>query len=130
MTFCTGRNSLRPSLPRRPQECRSPAFATPARGRKRDGWYLGIGSGERGVGGCVLLYFSRDLREWKYLHKLAEGKPNGKQGANPCDTGEMWECPDFFQLDGRSCLFYSTEGKVIWSTGDYDRARASLHVET
>ncbi|MGB6194337.1 MAG: glycoside hydrolase family 32 protein [Terracidiphilus sp.] len=98
-------------------------FRDPCPWQEADGWYLGVGSGERGVGGCVLLYFSRDLREWQYLHKLAEGKPSGKQGANPVDTGEMWECPDFFQLDGRSCLFYSTEGKVIWSTGDYD-ARA------
>ena len=98
-------------------------FRDPCPWQEADGWYLGVGSGERGVGGCVLLYRSQDLRHWQYLHKLAEGKPNGRQSANPVDTGEMWECPDFFQLDGRACLFYSTEGKVIWSTGDYD-ARA------
>ena len=85
-------------------------------------WYCGVGSGERGVGGCVLLYRSRDLRTWEYLHKLAEGKPNGKQAVNPCDSGEMWECPDFFTVNKRTCLFYSTEGKVIWATGDYDRS--------
>jgi beta-fructofuranosidase len=95
-------------------------FRDPCPWQEADGWYLGVGSGERGVGGCVLLYHSQDLRRWDYLHKLAEGKPNGKQSANPCDTGEMWECPDFFQLDGRSCLLYSTEGKVTWSIGDYD----------
>jgi beta-fructofuranosidase len=96
-------------------------FRDPCAWQEADGWYLGVGSGERGVGGCVLLYRSQDFRHWEYLHKLAEGKPNGKQAANPCDSGEMWECPDFFQLDGRSCLLYSTEGKVIWSTGDYDQ---------
>jgi beta-fructofuranosidase len=85
-------------------------------------WYLGLGSGERAVGGCVLLYRSQDLRTWEYLHKLAEGKPNGLQSANPCDTGEMWECPDFFAVNKQHCLFYSTAGKVIWSTGDYDQA--------
>ncbi len=95
-------------------------FRDPCPWRESDDWYLGIGSGERGKGGCVLLYRSRDLRHWEYLHKLAEGKPNGKQAANPCDSGEMWECPDFFELDGKHCLLYSTEGKVIWSTGDYD----------
>ncbi len=95
-------------------------FRDPCPWQEADGWYLGVGSGQRGVGGCVLLYRSQDLRHWEYLHKLAEGKPNGKHSANPCDTGEMWECPDFFQLDGHSCLLYSTEGKVIWSTGDYD----------
>jgi beta-fructofuranosidase len=85
-------------------------------------WYCGVGSGERVTGGFVLLYRSRDLRTWEYLHKLAEGKPNGKQAANPCDSGEMWECPDFFTVNKRTCLFYSTEGKVIWATGDYDRS--------
>jgi beta-fructofuranosidase len=32
----------------------------------------------------------------------------------------MWECPDFFELNGHHCLLYSTEDKVIWTTGDYD----------
>lgn len=95
-------------------------FRDPCPWREPDAWYLGIGSGERGKGGCVLLYRSHDLRHWEYLHKLAEGKPNGKQAANPCDSGEMWECPDFFPLGDRHCLLYSTEGKVIWTTGRYD----------
>lgn len=95
-------------------------FRDPCPWREDDGWYLGVGSGERGKGGCVLLYRSQDLRSWEYLHKLAEGKPNGKQAANPCDSGEMWECPDFFPLNNRYCLFYSTEGKVLWTTGRYD----------
>jgi len=96
-------------------------FRDPCPWHESDGWYLGIGSGERGKGGCVLLYRSQDLRKWEYLHKLAEGKPNGKTSTNPCDTGEMWECPDFFEVNGQHCLFYSTEGKVIWATGGYDR---------
>ena len=79
-----------------------------------------IGSGERGKGGSVLLYRSQDLRKWEYLHPLASGIPNGKQAANPCDSGEMWECPDFFPLDKVHYLHYSTENKVIWTTGDYD----------
>ena len=33
----------------------------------------------------------------------------------------MWECPDFFAIGGTHCLFYSTEGKVIWTTGGYDK---------
>ncbi len=95
-------------------------FRDPCPWREDDGWYLGVGSGERGKGGCVLLYRSQDLRTWEYLHKLAEGSPNGKQAANPCDSGEMWECPDFFALGKKYCLFYSTEGKVVWTTGRYD----------
>lgn len=110
-----------PVIPTPPAGMKVTGFRDPCPWREDDTWYCGIGSGERGVGGCVLLYRSKDLRTWEYLHKLAEGKPNGKQAVNPCDSGEMWECPDFFTVDKRTCLFYSTEGKVIWATGDYDR---------
>ncbi|HLY41362.1 MAG TPA: glycoside hydrolase family 32 protein [Terracidiphilus sp.] len=109
-----------PIVPSPPPGIEVTGFRDPCPWHEPDGWYLGVGSGERGKGGCVLLYRSQDLRHWEYLHKLAEGKPNGKQAANPCDSGEMWECPDFFEVDKQHCLFYSTEGKVIWATGSYD----------
>lgn len=95
-------------------------FRDPCPWREADAWYMAVGSGERGKGGCVLLYRSADLRHWEYLHPLTEGALSGRAGANPVDTGEMWECPDFFAIKGKHCLFYSTEGKVIWTTGDYD----------
>ena len=95
-------------------------FRDPCPWHEDDGWYLAVGSGERGKGGCALLYRSQDLRQWEYLHPLVEGKPTGLAAANPVDSGDMWECPDFFAVDGRHCLLYSTEGKVTWTTGDYD----------
>ena len=104
-----------------PASIKVTGFRDPCPWKENDGWYLAVGSGERGKGGCVLLYRSQDLRHWEYLHPLVWGKPNGKQTVNPCDSGEMWECPDFFPLGDRHCLFYSTEGKVIWTTGHYDR---------
>lgn len=94
-------------------------FRDPCPWREADGWYLAVGSGERGRGGCALLYRSSDLRNWEYLHPLAEGKPSDQTNSNPVDTGEMWECPDFFAIKGKHCLLYSTERKVIWTTGDY-----------
>lgn len=97
-------------------------FRDPCPWHEDDGWYLGLGSGVQGEGGCVLLYRSQDLRQWEYLHPLVEGKPTGRAADNPVGSGDMWECPDFFALDGRHCLLYSTEGKVYWSTGDYDPA--------
>jgi beta-fructofuranosidase len=89
----------------------------------RDGkiWYMGIGSGQRGEGGRVLLYRSPNLRHWEYLHPLATGTRNGKELVNPVDSGEMWECPDFFALGNKHVLLYSTEGKVFWQTGEFDR---------
>ena len=103
-----------------PEDMRVTGFRDPCVWKEADGWYCGVGSGERGKGGSVLLYRSADLRNWEYLHPLTTGIPNGKQAANPCDSGEMWECPDFFSLDKVHYLHYSTEDKVIWTTGDYD----------
>jgi beta-fructofuranosidase len=110
-----------PVIPWPPPGVQVTGFRDPCPWKEADGWYLGVGSGERGKGGCVLLYRSPDLQHWEYLHKLVEGKPNGKQAANPCDSGEMWECPDFFALGDKHCLIYSTENKVLWTTGHYDQ---------
>lgn len=97
----------------------------------RDGniWYMGVGSGQRKLGGQVLLYKSEDLRHWEYLHPLASGTWNGRQTVNPVDSGEMWECPDFFPLGKKHVLFYSTEGKVIWETGELDPKEFVFHSE-
>jgi beta-fructofuranosidase len=70
----------------------------------------------------VLLYRSKDLKTWEYLHPLTSGTWNGKKTPNPCDDGEMWECPEFFALDGMHVLIYSTLGKVFWQSGKLDVA--------
>lgn len=90
---------------------------------KQNGWYfMTVGSGEEKVGGCVLLYRSKDLRNWTYLHKLVSGSWTGKPTVNPVGDGEMWECPDFFALDKGHVLIYSTQGKVYWQSGVLDAA--------
>jgi len=38
---------------------------------------------------------------------------------NAVDTGDMWECPDFFPLGGKHVLLISTQGKVRWKVGAY-----------
>lgn len=96
-------------------------FRDPCPWREADAWYLAIGSGERSKGGCALLYRSPDLRQWTYLHPLTQGTPTGSAATDPVDSGDMWECPDFFEVDGHHVLLYSTQRKVFWSTGDYDR---------
>jgi beta-fructofuranosidase len=119
----------KPIIASPPQGMVVTGFRDPCPWREGDTWYLGIGSGERGIGGCVLLYRSQDLRHWEYMHKLAQGKPNGKVAVNPCDSGEMWECPDFFAVDGHQVLLYSSENKVFWTTGEYD-TREHVYVAT
>jgi beta-fructofuranosidase len=112
-----------------PRDPKITGFRDPCLWRDVDMWYLGIGSGKRGTGGCVLLYRSRDLRKWEYLHLLAVGKSNGKQTSDFVDSGEMWECPDFFALGKKHVLLYSTERKVYWQSGEFDRKELVFHSE-
>lgn len=67
-------------------------------------WYLLIGAAGEGDKATVLLYRSADLLTWEYVHPLFTG--NGSQ-RGPTWTGTMWECPDFFRLDGRHVLLVS-----------------------
>ena len=102
-------------------------FRDPFLWRDGDLWYLGVGSGIRKQGGRVLLYRSTDLRQWEYLHPLASGKWTEKEKINPVDSGEMWECPDFFPLGSKHVLLYSTAGKVAWETGELDPKELIFH---
>jgi beta-fructofuranosidase len=97
-------------------------FRDPSLFELNDSVYMTVGSGEAKVGGCVLLYRATrdDLTEWEYVHKLTSGAWDGKPTANPCDDGEMWECPDFFPLGRAHVLIYSTLDKVFWQTGEFD----------
>ncbi len=86
-------------------------------------WMLILGSGFPHQGGAILLYSSPDLRHWTYLHPLIEGSSSNSQAVNPVDSGEMWECPDFFPLGGKHVLLISTMGKVRWKVGIYANQR-------
>ena len=111
-----------PVIAKPPPGMKVSGFRDPSAWKQGDWYYLIVGSGEYRVGGCVLLYRSKDLRAWEYLHRLTSGEWTGKAAANPCDNGEMWECPEFFPLDGGHVLIYSTMGKVFWESGKLDEA--------
>jgi beta-fructofuranosidase len=85
--------------------------------RELDGWHMGVGCGLRGLGGFVAHYRSTDLRLWDYLGPLCSG--------NVRETGEMWECPDFFQLREKHILIISPIpfGKAIYSVGKYSEGK-------
>ncbi len=67
--------------------------------RGKDAWFMVLGSTANGRG-RLLFYKSADLISWEYL-SFAE-KDN---------MGWMWECPDYFTVDGR--------GVVVFSPMDY-----------
>ena len=112
-----------------PQDPRITGFRDPFLWRDHDTWYLGVASGVRREGGDVRLYRSKDLRQWEYLHLLASGKWTEKESVNPVDSGEMWECPDFFSLGKKHVLLYSTAGEVCWETGELDPKGLVFHSE-
>lgn len=73
---------------------------------QKDGmWYMVIGAQRVDETGCVLLYRSPDLTEWKLVGPLA-GSHLNRLG----DFGYMWECPDLLELDGQDILIVSPQG--------------------
>ena len=67
--------------------------------RKEDGSYCCvIGNRAADGSGQILLFTSQDGFAWKYEKVLIE---------NVSRYGKMWECPDFFKLDGKWVLLTS-----------------------
>lgn len=59
-------------------------------------WLMIIGSEDINKGGAALLYASDNLRDWRYLHPFYTGDRE--------QIGYMFECPDYFTLDGHDIL--------------------------
>ena len=74
--------------------------------------------------GQILLFSSEDAFRWKYEKVLAENRNR---------IGKMWECPDFFELDGKWVLLTSPQDMLpqgfefhngngtLCLIGEYDR---------
>ncbi|MHB9032893.1 MAG: glycoside hydrolase family 32 protein [Anaerolineae bacterium] len=80
-------------------------------------WYQGIGSSINHEHGAVQLYRSHNLLDWEYRGRLLEGDPG--------QTGWMWECPSFFNLDNRHVLITSPIpfGRAVYFSGHYEEER-------
>ena len=125
----TFHNVDRPVIETPPPGMKVTGFRDPFSWKDGDTWYIGVGSGFSRVGGAVLLYRSKDARNWEYLHPLAQGTWNGAQSSNPVPSGEMWECPDFFPLGEKHVLIYSSEHTTFWEVGTYDKRELRFHPE-
>ncbi len=75
-------------------------FRDPKVWKHEDHWYMVLGTRKEATG-KVVLYRSMNLRQWEYLGVLAESNGN---------EGYMWECPDFFEIDGKYVLLFSPQG--------------------
>lgn len=83
-----------------PEGCSTEDFRDPKVWKEEDGYYLVVGNRAADGFGQVLLYHSENLEQWKFLTVLDQS--SGKYGG-------MWECPDFFSLDGKQILLVSPQ---------------------
>ncbi|MBO7253088.1 MAG: glycoside hydrolase family 32 protein [Oscillospiraceae bacterium] len=75
-------------------------------------WYMVVGTGNT-QSGKVLLFTSEDLLTWTYVSVLFEGE----------DYAHCIECPDFFKMEDRYVLMFSSIGKTerstVFAVGDF-----------
>ena len=100
-------------------------FRDPKMWQEKDGTYYCVAGNRPADGsGQILLYMSKDGFKWEFKSILA---------ANHNRFGKMWECPDFFELDGTWVLLTSPQDMLpkgfeyhngngtLCLIGDYDR---------
>lgn len=117
-----------------PEGCSRFDFRDPKIWREEDGSYSCVAVGcDESHDGRAMLFTSGDGFDWHFRSELAV---NGKR------FGRMWECPDFFALDGKQLLIVSPQDMlaqgleiasgngVICLMGSYDRERAAFTEES
>lgn len=84
-----------------PKGCSRFDFRDPKIWRKRDGTYCCVvGNRPADGSGQILLFTSPDAFNWNFKKVLI---------SNQNQFGKMWECPDFFELDGKWVLLVSPQ---------------------
>lgn len=108
-------------------------FRDPKVWQHEHAYYMILGSQNQQELGRAILYRSKDLKEWEYIGSMSDAKSIEEEGF-------MWECPDFFNLEGKDILLFSPQGikaspkehrnlynlgyfvgKLDYSTGKYER---------
>lgn len=79
-------------------------------GRPGD-WSMVVGAGLADRGGAVLRFTGPDLATWRFRGVLAAGGDG---------LGQVWECPQYVDLDGRPALVVS-----VWDGGVLTRVAAA-----
>ncbi len=92
-------------------------FRDPKVWREADGTYrCVVGNRPADGSGQILLYSSQDGFHWKFESVLAENRNR---------FGLMWECPDFFPLDGKYVLLTSPQD-MLPSGFEYHNGNGTL----
>ncbi len=64
-------------------------------------YYAIIGAQRQNETGCTVLYRSTNAIDWTFLGEIQTELDH---------FGYMWECPDYFELDGKGILVFSPQG--------------------
>ncbi|MDO8143797.1 glycoside hydrolase family 32 protein [Isoptericola sp. 178] len=74
------------------------AYRDPFVLREDDGWRMFVGAADRAGTAMALTYTSADLTDWAYDGVAASRSTDER---SPVWMGALWECPQFFEVDGR-----------------------------
>jgi beta-fructofuranosidase len=113
-----------PVIAHPPEGLNVTGFRDPYVWREENAWFMAIGAGIQNIGGAVLLYESRDLYSWEYLHPLCIGDIHDTTNVW---TGSVWEVPQFFPLGDKHVLTITAwDNEQLYSvyfTGNYRNHR-------
>ena len=91
--------------------------------RGKDAWYMILGSSDRRKKGKLLIYKSDNLYDWIFFAETSKNE----------QYGWMWECPDYFEVDGCGVLSLSPMGVMSDGKKEANQAvcvRADFDEET
>lgn len=69
--------------------------------KRGDEWLMFLGAQTIDLKGRLAIYTSKDLKQWQF---------KGLFGDEIGDFGYMWECPDFFELNGQNFVVAGPQG--------------------
>lgn len=76
-------------------------FRDPKIWKDNDEFYAVIGAQRKDLTGCSLILQSKNSIDWNVLGEIETSYNN---------LGYMWECPDYFELDGKGLFIFSPQG--------------------
>ncbi len=92
-----------PVIPMPPPGFDGANFRDPKVWQHGDKYYL-LCCSKRDERGAALLYGSEDLLNWQFVNVMDEADEN---------QGSMWECPDLFEINGKTVFMFSPIGARI-----------------
>ena len=97
--------------------------------REASGWRMFVGAAHRDGTAMALSWTSSDLRSWSY-DGVVLSRPTAEH--EPVWMGALWECPQFFEVDGVDVMVSSVwDADVLhyagYATGAYRGGRFTAH---